>query len=95
MSTTLRCVAYKRVCRRSLRGFASMTFIVDGSRKFTLHGIGIHVHANGAAWAALQSQAIIKNGQAVKDVWAAAAGVQQQGRAPSVERCRGSRSARP
>jgi hypothetical protein len=61
---TLRCVGFKPHCRGSLRGFASIAFV---DLRMTVHGIGIHVHENGAAWASPPAQALIKNGAAMKD----------------------------
>ena len=60
----LRCLAFKPVCRGSLRGFASIEFT---DLKMTVHAVSIHAHASGAAWASPPAQAIAKNGVAVKD----------------------------
>lgn len=65
----LRCVAYRPMCRGSLRGFASIAFYLGDAAgpKFILHSIGIHTHENGANYAAPPSQAVIRDGAAVKD----------------------------
>src|SRR5215471_3225736 len=61
---TLRCVGFKPICRGSLRGFASIAF---DDLKMVVHGIGIHVHENGSTWASPPAQALIRDGNAVKD----------------------------
>jgi hypothetical protein len=61
---SLRCVGFKPVCRGTLRGFASIAF---DDLRMTAHGIGIHVHENGSSWASPPSQALIRNGTAIKD----------------------------
>jgi hypothetical protein len=62
--SAIACVAFKPVCRGSLRGFASIAFI---DLKMTVNGIGIPVHDNGSSWAQPPAQAWIKDGNAVRD----------------------------
>jgi hypothetical protein len=58
------CVGLKPVCRGTLRGFANIAF---ADLRMTVHGIGIHVHENGSSWASPPSQALIRNGNPIKD----------------------------
>jgi hypothetical protein len=52
-----------------LRGFASIAILLgdDPHPKFVMHGITVHTHASGAAWALAPSQAVVRDGELVKD----------------------------
>jgi hypothetical protein len=65
----LRCVAFKPLCHGALRGFASIAFYLGDAPgpKFVLHSVAIHAHKNGAAWASPPAQAVIRDGQLVRD----------------------------
>jgi alkyl hydroperoxide reductase subunit AhpC len=60
----MRCVGYRPYCSGSLRGFASIEFSDLG---MVVHGITVHSHESGAAWASPPAQANNKSGVAVKD----------------------------
>jgi len=60
---TFKCVEFRSLCRNTLRGFAVIRI---EQLRFAVAGIAIH-EKNGRAWASPPAQALIRNGEAIKD----------------------------